>query len=84
LTVGGGTQFTGASRVSLNNTNAAELPEHWILNAIVSYELTKNISVRLNVTNVADEHYARAVNNNSNRAYFGDPRTYLVSAEFRF
>jgi catecholate siderophore receptor len=84
LTLGGGTQYTGASRVSLNNTSAAELPEHWILNLMASYEITKHINLRLNVTNLADEHYARAVNNNSNRAYFGDPRTYLLSAEFRF
>ncbi len=84
LTIGGGAQYTGASRVSLNNTNAAELPEHWILNAVVSYEVTENFGIRLNVTNLADEHYARAINNNSNRAYFGDPRTYLLSADLRF
>ncbi len=84
LTVGGGTQYTGSSRVSLNNTNLAELPSRWILNAVLAYDVTKNFSVRLNINNVADEHYARAINNNSNRAYFGDPRTYLLSADFRF
>ncbi len=84
LTLGGGTQYTGSSRVSLNNTNLAELPSRWILNAVLAYDVTKNLSVRLNINNVADEHYARAINNNSNRAYFGDPRTYLLSADFRF
>ncbi len=84
LTIGGGTQYTGTSRVSLNNTNAAELPSHWILNAVLAYDVTKNFSVRLNINNVSDELYARAINNNSNRAYFGDPRTYLLSADLRF
>jgi catecholate siderophore receptor len=84
LTIGGGAQYTGTSRVSLNNTSAAELPEHLILNAVVSYEITPRFNLRLNITNLADDHYARAINNNSARAYFGDPRTYLVSAEFKF
>jgi catecholate siderophore receptor len=84
LTIGGGTQYTGASKVSLNNTNAAELPDYWIFNTVASYEITKNFSVRFNITNVTDEHYARAINNNSNRAYFGAPRSYLLSADLRF
>ena len=84
LTVGGGMQYTGASKVSLNHTSAAELPESWIFNAVVSYEITRNFSVRLNVANVTDERYARAINNNSSRAYFGAPRSYLLSAELRF
>jgi catecholate siderophore receptor len=84
LTIGGGTQYSGKSRVSLNNTNAAELPAYWILNAMASYDVNRQLSLRLNVTNLADKHYARAINNNSNRAYFGDPRAFLISADYRF
>jgi catecholate siderophore receptor len=84
LTVGGGTQYTGTSRVSLNNTSAAELPDHWLFNAMVSYAVNRQLTVRLNVTNIADTLYARAINNNSNRAYFGDPRAFLLSADYRF
>jgi len=84
LTIGGGAQYTGASRVSLNNTNLAELPSHWILNAVLAYDVTKNFSVRVNINNLSDKLYARAINNNSNRAYYGDPRTYILSADLRF
>jgi TonB-dependent siderophore receptor len=84
LTIGGGAQYTGSSRVSLNNTNLAELPSRWILNAVLAYDVTKNFSVRLNINNVSDKLYARAINNNSNRAYYGDPRTYILSADLRF
>ncbi len=84
LTVGGGTQYTGKSRVSLNRTSAATLPAHAIINAMASYEVNRQLSLRFNVSNVADKHYARALNNNSNRAYFGDPRAFLLSAEYRF
>lgn len=84
LTVGGGTQYTGASKVSLNNTSAAELPGHWILSAVFSYEVNKNLNLRLNVNNVTNELYARSLNNNSNRTYLGEPRSFLLSAEYKF
>jgi catecholate siderophore receptor len=84
LTAGVGTQYTGTSRVSLNNTSVAELPAHWIVNAMLSYPINHRLTVRLNITNLTDELYARAINNNSNRAYFGDPRAFLLSADYRF
>jgi catecholate siderophore receptor len=84
LTLGAGTQYTGKSKVSLSNTNAAELPSRSVFNAMVAYELTRRINIRLNVNNVTDELYARSLNNNSNRTYLGDPRSYLVSAELKF
>lgn len=84
LTLGGGAQYTGKSKVALSNTNAAALPSHTVFNAMVSYELTRQINLRLNINNVTDELYARSLNNNSNRTYLGEPRSFLVSAEFRF
>lgn len=84
LTIGGGTQYTGESRVSLNATNAATLPSSWVFNAMAAYEVNPRLSVRLNVTNLADKLYARALNNNSNRAYYGEPRAFLLSAEYKF
>ena len=84
VTLGGGTQYTGPARVSLNSTSLGRLPGYWVFNAMASYEVNPQLSLRLNVTNLADKHYARAINNNSNRAYFGDPRAFLLSAEYRF
>lgn len=84
LTLGGGAQYTGKSKVSLSNINAAALPSHTVFNAMLSYELTRRINIRLNVNNVTDELYARSLNNNSNRTYLGEPRSYLVSAELKF
>jgi catecholate siderophore receptor len=84
LTLGGGTQYSAESRVSLNNTSAGTLPAYWLVNAMAAYEVNRSLSLRLNVTNLADKHYARAINNNSNRAYFGEPRTFLFTAEYRF
>lgn len=84
LVIGGGTQYTGKSSVSLNNTSDAVLPSRWILNFMASYPVNDRFSIRLNVTNVTDKLYARAINNNSNRTYLGDPRSFLLSADYRF
>lgn len=84
LTIGGGTHYTGESRVSLNSTSLGVLPDHWIFNATASYEVNPRLNLRLNITNLADKHYARAINNNSNRAYFGDPRSVLLSLDYKF
>jgi len=84
LTLGGGAQFSGPSLVSLNQTSTAELPGTRIVNLMAAYAVNRQLNLRLNVTNVDDRHYARALNNNSNRAYFGDPRAFLLSADYRF
>jgi catecholate siderophore receptor len=84
LTFGGGLHHTGKSRVSLSKTSLAELPAHTVFNAMVACDLTPRMSLLLNVSNVADKLYARALNNNSNRTYLGEPRSFLLSAEFKF
>jgi catecholate siderophore receptor len=84
LTVGGGVQVSGPSRVSLNQTSAAKLPGTSVVNLMAAYAVNQQLTLRLNVTNVGDRHYARSLNNNSNRAYFGDPRAFRLTADYRF
>ena len=84
LTLGGGLQYTGKSKVALSNTNVAALPAHTVFNAMISYEITPRLHLRLNVANITDKLYARSLNNNSNRTYLGEPRSFLLSAEFKF
>lgn len=84
LTVGGGLQYTGASRVSLSTTSAATLPAHTVFNLMASYAVSNRVNLRINVNNVTDELYARSLNNNSNRTYLGEPRSFLISAELKY
>lgn len=84
LTLGAGTQYTGEARVSLNQTSTGVLPDYWIVNAMASYAVSADLNIRLNVTNLTDELYARAINNNSNRTYLGAPRSFLLSVDYRF
>jgi catecholate siderophore receptor len=84
LTIGAGGQYAGESRLSLSSTSLGVLPSYWVANAMLSYQVNEHLNIRLNVDNVTDEFYARAVNNNSNRAYYGDPRNFLLTAEVKF
>ncbi|MGC4073359.1 MAG: TonB-dependent siderophore receptor [Nibricoccus sp.] len=85
--IGGGVQYVDSVARQTTNTpavNGARLPEYWVASLMASYEITKNITLRLNVENVTDELYARALNNAGARIYVGAPRTYTLSADLKF
>ncbi len=92
LTVGGGLQHVGSSYLGrpddatrfIPNGRFGKLPGYTLVNAIISYEVTPNIDLRLNVDNLFNERYAISTNWNGTRAALGAPRTFLVSAGFRF
>lgn len=92
LTVGAGVQHTGSRFLGrpddalriIPNGRYAKLPSFTVFNALLSYDVTENIDVRLNVDNIANKKYALSTNWNGSRATLGAPRTWLVSAGFRF
>jgi catecholate siderophore receptor len=87
LTVGAGARYTAACAARVTNgAETATLPETLIFDAMVSYELTENVTLRLNVNNLTDEFYARTINTaaDSRRAYLGESRTYTISADWKF
>lgn len=92
LTIGGGLQHVGSSYLGrpddalrvIPNGIFGKLPSYTVFNGLLSYDLTENIDVRLNVDNIANKKYALSTNWNGTRATLGAPRTWLVSAGFRF
>jgi catecholate siderophore receptor len=58
LEIGGGAQYVG-ERLNNLSSNAAvrEAPDYWLFDAMLSYAATKNLTLRLNVYNLADERY---------------------------
>jgi catecholate siderophore receptor len=89
VTIGAGARYAAATAARIDaatGTETATLPESLIFDAMVSYELTKNVTLRLNVNNLTDEFYARTVNTaaDSRRAYLGESRTYTLSADWKF
>ena len=86
LIVGGGTQYVGEISRRDASVSAAprNMPSYWLWNALVSYPLSPNCTLRLNVNNLFDEKYVASYNNNGARFSPGAPRSYLVSADFKF
>ena len=55
LQIGGGAQYVG-DRFN-NNLNQRIAPEYWVFDAMLGYQITENVGLRLNVYNLADEDY---------------------------
>jgi len=90
LTLGGGMQYMGATK-RLQATNApvastfsSSVDSYWVFNVLASYEVTKKITIRLNVNNLFDHEYVASLNNNGYRLNLGAPRSYLLSADLKF
>jgi catecholate siderophore receptor len=89
LTVGGGVQYSDsvsrstANSVAITSPVLVNIPSYTVFNAMAEYALTKNISLRLNLNNVADEEYIR-VNNNGGRYYPGTARSWQLTAIAKF
>ncbi len=92
LTVGGGLQHVGSSYLGrpddasrlIPNGRYGKLPDYTLVNAMLAYELTDNIDLRLNIDNLGDKKYAISSNWNGSRATLGGSRAYLISADIRF
>ncbi|MGE4429843.1 MAG: TonB-dependent receptor [Sphingobium sp.] len=92
LTVGAGVQHVGSSYLGrpddavrvIPNGIFGKLPSYTLVNALLSYDVMEMISLRLNVDNLFNEKYALTTNWNGTRASLGAPRSYLISAGFRF
>lgn len=92
LTLGGGLQHVGESYLGrpddavrvIPNGIFGKLPAYTIINGLASFNVTENIDIRLNVDNIANKKYAVATNWNGTRASLGAPRSFLVSAGFRY
>lgn len=86
LVIGGGTQYSDEVARRDNNTPAVPRtsPSYWLFNALASYPIGKNFTLRANVNNLFDREFVQAANNNGARFTPGAPRAYLLTADFRF
>lgn len=92
LTVGGGFLYIGESYLGrpddalrlIPNGRFGELPDYFLVNAMVSYDITEKVELRFNVDNVFNETYAVSTNWAGSRATLGDPRVYRLSTAVDF
>jgi len=82
LTVGGGIRAIDSVFVNAANTIAA--PGYRLIDGLVEYEVNRNLTLRLNLTNLTDETYIRNVNNNGGRYNPGQPRAALLTSSVSF
>jgi len=55
-----------------------------VYDAVLSYAVNEALVLRLNAYNVFDKQYVAAINKSGYRYTPGTPRTFLLSADFRF
>ncbi|WP_440975205.1 catecholate siderophore receptor Fiu [Pseudoxanthomonas winnipegensis] len=86
LTIGGGVRYSG--QMHRGSDGAVGTPKYaksyTVYDAVVSYDVSRNFSLRLNGYNLFDKDYVAAINKSGYRYTPGAPRTFLLSADFRF
>lgn len=90
LTVGGGARYVSDQKrvvdptANLATSNMPEIPAYWVVDAMASYKVLKNLTVRGNVYNLLDEEYISSLNNSGARMMLGAPLYASVSLDFQF
>ena len=86
LKVGGGARYSG--RLLRGTDGAVGTPayadSYWVFDAMASYQVNRNLDIRLNVYNLADERYVAAINKSGYRYTPGTPRSASLTANLRF
>jgi catecholate siderophore receptor len=92
LTVGGGVRHTGSSYLGrpddanrvIPNGTFGKLESYTTFHGLLSYEVVEGVDVRFNADNIFNKDYVASSNWNSSRVFLGAPRTFMLSAGFRF
>ena len=90
LTFGGGVRHVDTQARSTSNAAVTptsffpKVPAYTVFDAMVAYEINRNVSLQLNVYNLTNKFYLARVNNAGNRFMLGAPRSFLVTANIKF
>ena len=90
LTFGGGVRHVDTQARSTSNAAVTptsffpKVPAYTVFDAMVGYEINRNVSLQLNVYNLTNKFYLARVNNAGNRFMLGAPRSFLVTANIKF
>ena len=82
VTVGGG--LRASDEVFINAANTIRMPGYNLVDGLVEYEVNRNLTLRLNLSNLTDKTYIRSINNNGGRYTPGQPRAALLTSSFTF
>lgn len=86
LRIGGGARFS--DKLKRGTDGAIGTPtnteSYWVFDAMLGYKVNKNVDLRLNVYNLADEKYVASINKSGYRYTPGAPRSASLTANIRF
>ncbi|WP_395748058.1 TonB-dependent receptor [Prosthecobacter sp.] len=80
--IGGGTQYMGKILGSSSNPSRV-IPDYWTTDVMLSYRITNNFSLRLNVYNIANQRYILSASSVGS-ATPGPGRYAALTASFKF
>ncbi|MFP5394167.1 MAG: catecholate siderophore receptor Fiu, partial [Gammaproteobacteria bacterium] len=84
--IGGGARYVG--KLLRGTDGAIGTPSYadayWVVDAMASYVVNKNLDLQLNVYNLADKEYIASINKSGYRYTPGAPRSASLTANFRF
>ncbi|CAN7533878.1 catecholate siderophore receptor Fiu [Variovorax sp. LjRoot130] len=79
------TQARATSNAALTPTTFfPTIPSYTVFDAMIGYEINKNVAIQLNLYNLTDKFYLARVNNAGNRLTVGTPRSATLTANFKF
>ncbi len=93
LSIGGGFRYVDSviRPVSSNSappppsqTNMRTAPDYWVVDAMLGYDINEKVSLQLNAYNLTDEFYVATLNNSGARYSPGQPRSGLLTVNFKF
>lgn len=86
LTLGGGARFSGGLKRgtdgAVGTPNFTE--SYWVIDAMASYRINRNVDIQLNLYNLFDKDYVAAINKSGYRYFPGIPRSGRVTVNVRF
>jgi len=86
LKIGGGARY--ADRLLRGTDGAIGTPayteSYWVFDAMASYQVSRNLDLRLNLYNLGDERYVASINKSGYRYTPGSPRAASLTANLRF
>ncbi|NKF22466.1 catecholate siderophore receptor Fiu [Solimonas marina] len=91
VTIGGGARYVAGLHKGSDGGDTAgggatpsSTSSYTVWDAVASYDVSRNFTLRANAYNVFDKDYIAAINKSGYRYQPGTPRTFLFSADFRF
>lgn len=86
FTIGGGARYTGG--LKRGTDGAVGTPNftdsYWVVDAMATYRINKNVDLQFNVYNLFDKEYVAAINKSGWRYFPGVERSARLSANIRF